>query len=436
MSDVSTWSATANANNAASPNGFPENMPPSGVNDSCREVMAAVKRADAENAKLSGATFTGLVNLSAGANMGGFKITGLAAGTSPGDALRYEQGAKLAGDTFTGLVNFAAGANIASAATIDLTAATGNSLRITGTTPTSAVTMNTGQWELVIADGAWPLTYNATTNKVNTNGGNYTCAAGDRILYHKDLSGVVHGTISRADGKPVVNPTSLTDVTLTTSTGSNNLTSAGAALAFDFATTTTATGRQQLGNPGTADVFRLRNAAATALEIDSINYVYPGVDNAQNLGKAANRWKEVFAGTGTINTSDARQKTEVCKLSTDEINAAKQLANEIGWFQFLSSVAEKGVLARHHIGMTVQRAMEIMLANNLDPMGYGFICYDKWDDFVIEHEEVVDNDGNVVIEAWTEVVTKAGDSFGFRADQLALFIAAGINARLNILEGK
>ena len=152
MSDVSTWSATANENNSASPNGFPENMPPSGVNDSCREVMAAVKRADAENAKLSGATFTGLVNL-------------------------------------------AAGANIASAATIDLTAATGNCPRITGTVATSAVTMNTGQWELVVADGAWPLTYHATTNKLNTDGINYTCSAGDIVLYYKDLSGVVHGII-------------------------------------------------------------------------------------------------------------------------------------------------------------------------------------------------------------------------------------------------
>jgi len=44
MSDVSTWSTTAGSNNLASPNGFPENMAPSGVNDSCREVMAATKR--------------------------------------------------------------------------------------------------------------------------------------------------------------------------------------------------------------------------------------------------------------------------------------------------------------------------------------------------------------------------------------------------------
>lgn len=112
--------------------------------------------------------------------------------------------AALSGATFTGLVNFAAGADIASAATINLTAATGNSPRITGTTPTSAVTMNTGQWELVVADAAWPLTYHATANKLNTGGSNYTCVAGDMVLYHKDSSGVVHGTIYPVSGEPLV----------------------------------------------------------------------------------------------------------------------------------------------------------------------------------------------------------------------------------------
>lgn len=109
--------------------------------------------------------------------------------------LSVGQLAALAGATFTGLVNLAAGADIASAATVDLTAATGNFPRITGTTPTSAVTMNSGQLMLVVADGAWPLTYHATTNKISTGGIDYTCTAGDVILYYKDLSGVVHGVI-------------------------------------------------------------------------------------------------------------------------------------------------------------------------------------------------------------------------------------------------
>lgn len=44
MSNISTWTTSAASNNSVSPDGFPENMAPSGVNDSAREVMAAVRR--------------------------------------------------------------------------------------------------------------------------------------------------------------------------------------------------------------------------------------------------------------------------------------------------------------------------------------------------------------------------------------------------------
>jgi hypothetical protein len=107
--------------------------------------------------------------------------------------------------------------------------------------------------------------------------------------------------------------------------------------------------------------------------------VIPMVDNTQNIGSASFRMATVYAGTGTINTSDAREKTAVTALTDAEIAAAKALAVELGSFKFLSSVAEKGAAARSHIGMTVQRAIEIMLAHDLDPMAYAFICHDKWD---------------------------------------------------------
>ncbi len=111
--------------------------------------------------------------------------------------------AGLGANTFTGLQTWKASADIASAATVDLSTATGNVTRITGTTATSAFTMNAGQWHLCIADGAWPLTYHATTNKLNTGGSNYTCAAGDRVLLHKDNSGIIQATIFKNNGTAV-----------------------------------------------------------------------------------------------------------------------------------------------------------------------------------------------------------------------------------------
>jgi hypothetical protein len=43
MSDIKDWSTTAASNNANPPDGFPEAMAPSDVNNSAREIMAAVR---------------------------------------------------------------------------------------------------------------------------------------------------------------------------------------------------------------------------------------------------------------------------------------------------------------------------------------------------------------------------------------------------------
>lgn len=148
-------------------------------------------------------------------------------------------------------------------------------------------------------------------------------------------------------------------------------------------------------------------------QIDTAGNTYPGTDNTQTLGSASNRWSEVYAGVGVINTSDARQKTAVTPLSTAEIAAAVQISAEIGTYKLLAAVADKGGAARKHIGMTVQRAIEILNDNGLEPFSYGFICYDKWYD---------ESRGRV-------------DSYGFRYDQLILFALKGLEHRISILEG-
>jgi hypothetical protein len=173
--------------------------------------------------------------------------------------------------------------------------------------------------------------------------------------------------------------------------------------------------------------------------------VFPAVNDVSNLGISGFRWKEIFCTNGTINTSDARAKTEVRDLTAAELAAAKDLAKAIGGFKWLASVAKKGESARTHIGMTVQRAMEIMQSHGLDPVAYGLICYDKWDDEFVDHPAVyhqTTNEDDEVVQgeikdpAWREQTRKAGDSYGFRSDQLALFILRGLEARLSALEEK
>lgn len=152
-----------------------------------------------------------------------------------------------------------------------------------------------------------------------------------------------------------------------------------------------------------------------AMSLDNSGNLAPGTDNTQKLGAPSFRWSTVYAGTGTINTSDAREKTTVSALTADELAAAKALSGEIGTYKWLSSIQAKGADARAHVGLTVQRAIEIMQAHNLDPMAYGFICHDQWPD---QH----DANGNVLMAA--------GDRYAFRPDELLLFIARGFDARL------
>lgn len=113
--------------------------------------------------------------------------------------------------------------------------------------------------------------------------------------------------------------------------------------------------------------------------LDNTGWI-PAVDNTYNLGSAAKGWKELFCDNGIINTSDARLKTPIQYFSDKEIAASKVLAKEIGSFKFLQAVKEKGDKARTHIGVTVQRVIEVMELFGLDPMAYGFICYDEWGD--------------------------------------------------------
>jgi hypothetical protein len=173
--------------------------------------------------------------------------------------------------------------------------------------------------------------------------------------------------------------------------------------------------------------------------------ISPAFDNVHSGGLPAYRFSTLYAGTGTISTSDAREKTDVRAMTMPEIACAKALGNEIGVFQFLASVAEKGDAARQHVGMTVQRAIEIFEAHGLNQMAYACICYDQWEDKFTEHPAIeyraahVDENGVEqpevqAVAAWTEQTQHAGNRYSFRTDQLNAFISRGLVARLEALE--
>lgn len=135
-----------------------------------------------------------------------------------------------------------AAADIASATTLDLTSnsASSGTIRVTGTTTTTAITLEDGQTRLLRAAAAWPITHSASL--VCPGGVSYTCAAGDIILAIGEASSVVRLAIWRADGTPVVSSGSTQIQPISASVGSNALTISASALSLDFRSATLGSG--------------------------------------------------------------------------------------------------------------------------------------------------------------------------------------------------
>lgn len=99
----------------------------------------------------------------------------------------------------TGVLNEQKGVPIASAATIDLSAATGNYLHLTGSTTVTAVTLAQGAEREIVLDGT-PLFVNSA-NLIIPTGTNVRGRAGDVIRFRGEGGGVVK--ITSWQGQPI-----------------------------------------------------------------------------------------------------------------------------------------------------------------------------------------------------------------------------------------
>lgn len=180
---------------------------------------------------------------------------------------------------------------------------------------------------------------------------------------------------------------------------------------------TTAGGDMYLG-VNNQNLYLINTTALTAVD-----------DNARTCGWSAWRWSVVYAATGSINTSDARQKKWRGAPTAAELKAAKEIVAELGFYQWLDAIEKKGEAeARYHYGPRAQKVWAIMASNGLiDPVAangkpsgkckYAFLCYDEWEDTPV-----------------ADTVRAAGNSYGIRPDQLILFLITAQEARIAALE--
>lgn len=170
--------------------------------------------------------------------------------------------------------------------------------------------------------------------------------------------------------------------------------------------------------------FTVAGSAVVRLSAWSIR---PGTDNTMSLGEATFRYSQVYAATGTISTSDAREKEWRGGLSETELRVAKRLSKLIGIFRWKEAISRKDDAARLHAGVLAQDVISTFEAEGLDPYAYGVVCFDQWD----ARESISDDDGQII-----EPARESGERLGIRYDELWALIAAGFEARLFDMENR
>lgn len=179
--------------------------------------------------------------------------------------------------------------------------------------------------------------------------------------------------------------------------------------------------------------------------------IRPGADNTMDFGTATNRGRTAYFATGTINTSDAREKTSPHGITDAMLDVADDIS--INVWQWLEAVAKKGEDgARWHFGPIAQQVRDAFLAHGEDGTHYGLLCYDKWDD---EYEPIMeeweteewatDDEGNRTVcnkvshqrdTGRVRLVRPAGDRWGIRPDQCLWLLAAASRRRAQRAESR
>ena len=164
----------------------------------------------------------------------------------------------------------------------------------------------------------------------------------------------------------------------------------------------------------------------------------PTIDNTLNLGGASNRWATVYAGTGSINTSDERVKDLIEDIPQAWLDAWADV--KYARFKFKDAIEKKKDGARWHVGLIAQRVEQAFAARGINAFEIGLLCYDEWDDEfedVLEEKEITDSEGNkskaLVKTGERTQIQKAGNRYGVRYEQALALECAYLRSKIEKL---
>ena len=146
-------------------------------------------------------------------------------------------------------------------------------------------------------------------------------------------------------------------------------------------------------------------------------------DNVNDLGRSSYRWNDVFAGNGTINTSDLRQKNNinVSKLGLTFLNKLNPVSFK--W-------KKNGV--RTHYGLIAQEVLKALENSGIDISGnycqeFAGYCYNDFsnDDDYFKTVKQTDQSGNTIYVKVSEE-REINDSYSLRYTEFISPIIKGI----------
>lgn len=199
-----------------------------------------------------------------------------------------------------------------------------------------------------------------------------------------------------------------------------------------------------LGGPAYLDL--VLNAATHTFQIQGVSKIViaaasitPAADNSISCGSASFRFSVIYAGTGTINTSDERDKQQIGAIADNLLDA--WAAVEWQRFKFNDAVAAKGDAARWHFGAIAQQVRDVIdsALGEGEAVRLGLCCFDEWEatEAVPATEEIRDEEGNILSLAMPEQLAReAGNGWGLRYDECFAVEAAYQRRRMDRIEAR
>lgn len=141
---------------------------------------------------------------------------------------------------------------------------------------------------------------------------------------------------------------------------------------------TVGVGRTGTINSEGSNNLALRTGTTARLQLfGASGNVAPGADNTQAFGTSALRWSTMYAGTGTINTSDRNDKQQIQSIDDAVLDAWSEV--RYVQFKFNDAVSLKGEKARWHIGVIAQDIQAAFERHGIDAFAFGLLCLDEYE---------------------------------------------------------